>query len=256
MANGITRSKNRGQEQGKGNCGNRATISSTSKSPAGSETTNTKATSANNSDTRRSENKRYIGNTSRGGNYRSDSDSTESTSIDNDNNVNGKKRSNNQIEQEREDYKEFQKWKEQRHGVEHPIKQISKKSRQDVSEISEPPGDSKLAFKKIRAVVSANIKNYIKVECYSHMKFCSNDKLARRLCEESINTGYVVIPSRYTKYEFTHYFGGSVLSGFASLRHNSATLARRNYNSKMNITEDDLLYWLLTSTTSVSNIIY
>ena len=255
MANGTTRSKNRGQGQGKGNCGNRATISSTSKSPAGSETTNTKATSANNSDPRRSDNKRYMGNTSRGGKYRGDSDSLES-SIDNDNNVNEKKRSNYQIEQEREDYKEFQKWKKQHHGVEHPIKQISKKSRQDVSEISEPPGDSKLAFKKIRAVVSANIKNYIKVECYSHMKFCSNDKLARRLCEESINTGYVVIPSRYTKYEFTHYFGGSVLSGFASLRHNSATLSRRNYNSKMNITEDDLLYWLLTSTNSVSNIIY
>ena len=74
------------------------------------------------------------------------------------------------------------------------------------------------------------------------MKFCSNDKFARRLCEESINAGYVVIPSCYTKYEFTHYFRGSVLSGFASLRHNSATLARRNYNGKRNVTDIDFVY--------------
>ena len=242
MANGNTRNKFRGDDQASSSHENTAAISSTSNTTAGTDTSNTRTTSTSTTTTTgHSETKRYMGNTSCDGIDLSDSGSSESFD-DGDNNGNAKKRRKNHIEQDKDDYEEFQTWKKRHRGVEHPIKQISKKSRQDVSNISDPPGDSKLGFKKIRAVVSANIKNYIKVECYSHMKFCSNDKFARRLCEESINAGYVVIPSCYTKYEFTHYFRGSVLSGFASLRHNSATLARRNYNGTRNVTDIDFVY--------------
>ena len=44
MANEITRSKNRGHDQAKSNFDNIAAISSTSKTTAGTETSNTKTT--------------------------------------------------------------------------------------------------------------------------------------------------------------------------------------------------------------------
>ena len=251
MVNGNTRRRPNRSKVSKHN-ENTASISSTGNTTATRKTAH--GSTSTDISTSCKEPRKNMGNVTHGGTIDSSDDSDDSfldstKSLCHDNSYNGRKRKNNCIDGRGEcnyDYEEFQQWKKEHKRAEYPV-MIGEKSKQDVNEIIGSPGNSKQAFKKIRDVVSANIKNYIKVECYSHMKFCSNDKLAKRLCEESINQSYVVIPSRYTKYEFTHYFRGSVLSGFASLRHNSATLARRNYNGKRNETN---MCWLITSSES------
>ena len=76
------------------------------------------------------------------------------------------------------------------------------------------------------------LKDYIKKYWYSDMKFPQGDMAAERICQLAVRETKVMMPPTINEAQFCGFFKKNVAKALTSLRNNSQTLARKNWNGK------------------------
>ena len=96
-------------------------------------------------------------------------------------------------------------------------------------------GDAaKPVFKKIEGSVKRELKEYIKKNWFSRMKFPQSDKISVEICRRAVTETNLVIPKGVSETMFFDYFKKYVTRSLTELRHNTQTLARKNWLGKEN----------------------
>ena len=94
-------------------------------------------------------------------------------------------------------------------------------------------GDAaKSVFKKVHGSVIRELKEYIKNNWFSRMKFPQSDTISVEICRRAVAETNLVIPKGVSDTMFYDYFKKYVTRSLTSLRHNSQTLARKNWLGK------------------------
>ena len=101
-------------------------------------------------------------------------------------------------------------------------------------------GDAaKSVFKKVHGSVIRELKEYIKNNWFSRMKFPQSDTISVEICRRAVAETNLVIPKGVSDTMFYDYFKKYVTRSLTSLRHNSQTLARKNWLGKEH-TQDNM----------------
>jgi len=119
----------------------------------------------------------------------------------------------------------------------HPVEVVAVSSRkytESVSILSSRDYDGTVssyrAFQKkdLEKRMTQSLKNYIRSNLYSMMKFSVASREAK-ICILAVNSGAILIPDKTTVNEFAEYYKKKVPQIFNQLRHNTQSLARRNW---------------------------
>ena len=79
-------------------------------------------------------------------------------------------------------------------------------------------------------MVRKGLRDFIREELYSDMKFVRDDEMAKGIVRMAVEEGGLVVPFGVkTLQEFAATYFNSVYQAYASVRHNGQTLARRHY---------------------------
>ena len=96
-------------------------------------------------------------------------------------------------------------------------------------------GDAaKSVLRQMEGAVSRDLKDYIKKNWYSRIKFPQTDKVSMHICQKAAMERMLLIPKTINDTLFFEYFKKYVTKSLAALRHNSQTLARKNWLGKKN----------------------
>ena len=87
-------------------------------------------------------------------------------------------------------------------------------------------------LKEVEPAVGKLLKDYIKKYWYSDMKFPQGDMAAERICQLAVRETKVMMPPTINEAQFCGFFKKNVAKALTSLRNNSQTLARKNWNGK------------------------
>lgn len=94
--------------------------------------------------------------------------------------------------------------------------------------IADPSNPKRL--KNEDKMVRKGLRDFIREELYSDMKFVRDDGMAKTIVRMAVEEGGLVVPFGVkTLQEFAATYFNSVYQSYASVRHNGQTLARRHY---------------------------
>ena len=94
--------------------------------------------------------------------------------------------------------------------------------------------NKKMLMKSIEGEIGKGLRDHLKKQWYSEIKFVEHgeDEMDVAIIEEAIQSKSVRVPDGIHDSEFISFFRNAVKRELAALRHNTQTLARRNWKGK------------------------